>query len=158
VPWLDAADRCSALKYRFIDQIAKADKARRFHQKRRSGGVLFGANLAIGEADSLAIVEGELNSMSLWQACSHQGFHVVSLGPKANQAGLRALQRRIEQRPYRRVLAWLDEAADALAVANATRAVPMKSPNGRDANDILVAHGPEYLADLIEAVLRRSLR
>jgi DNA primase len=156
IPWIDARGTCTAIKYRFCDERAATDKSARFDQKWGSQQTIFGAQLATGEAETLVVTEGEFNAMSVWQAGHSQGYHVLSLGPRNNAIGLRALQRLITRRQYRRVITWLDEAVDATQTAVALDAVAMKSPNGNDANAILQTFGPTYLLALIEAVLRRS--
>jgi hypothetical protein len=87
---------------------------------------------------TIAIVEGEINAMSIWQAAHPTGLDVVSLGSESAQAPqwlLRAAQR------YGAVLVWLDAQERATALLRALGAqcgIAVHSPDG-DANDGLRA-------------------
>jgi len=57
----------------------------------------------------------------------------------------------IERHRYQHVVCWFDKGERAREVAKALpKAIPMKSPQGKDANDVLVAFGEGGLRRLIE--------
>lgn len=159
IPWIDAAGHYIALKYRFCDARAAAASGERFSQRAGSEALVFGANLlaARGETNTLVICEGELNSISIWLATQGLGYDVLSVGPQANTKCLPAIAKLIFDRRYARVVAWFDEPAHALCAASALpSAVPMRSPMGMDANDVLTQRGRHGLVELIEYVLARE--
>ena len=63
MPWLSGNRICN-VKFRFV---SPADERDRFNSKRGGEVILFGLqNVTLGE--TLILVEGEFNAMSLWQA------------------------------------------------------------------------------------------
>jgi hypothetical protein len=159
LPWIDARGRYMALKYRFIDDLAATDHNQRFSQKPGSEMVVFGVQLLdrSSQAHTLVVIEGEFNALAVWQATRGLGFDVLSTGPRGNFRCLPFIAKLLERRPYQRALAWLDEPEDSLrALQSLPSAVPMRSPGGMDANDVLLKHGPEQLIALIEGIFERS--
>lgn len=157
IPWRFEG-KITAIKYRFIDELAK-DKDRRFAQKRGSSPVIFG----IGKRRSniLCATEGEINAMSLCEALPE--FDHCSFGSQSNGPGLAALA----GLDYERMVIWVDERK--IVTDNKERfpdnAVWIISPGqvrlplvndalpGLDANDLLIAHGREYLREYVLAKL-----
>ena len=87
---------------------------------------------------TIAIVEGEINAMSVWQAAHPTGLDVVSLGSESAQAPQWLLQ---AAKRYGAVLIWLDAQERATALLRALGAqcgIALHSPDG-DANDGLRA-------------------
>lgn len=146
IPWQYSS--IHAIQYRFIG-VDKDDKnAVRFGQK--GGGVryLFGMQHCTvaepGQLDTLILVEGELNCVSLFQTIYGQyPCDVVSFGPQS-QLGNAEVARKaasLAQR-YRHVIVWADEPAVAIsALGVIPGALPVQSPvlDGKphDANDLL---------------------
>ena len=153
MPWLARDLRITALQYRFIASgLGKRD---RFAQKAGGERIIFGAtqrSARPGKTLGLILVEGELNALSIAQAldAAGLGLDVLSYGPQDNatRPELAAIAGQ-----YPRVLIWADEAGKALAASKALpHAVPLKSPNGLDANDLLQAG---KLAPFLATVLAR---
>jgi len=154
IPWFDGWGIVSAIKYRFIDELAAQDKNRRFTQKRDSEAILYGLHLITGGGPNrmLVAVEGEINAATIYQATRAEECDVVSIGAKKNEAGIVALDNLITKRAYSRVLIWLDDEADAQAAGarlKRHRAKLMKSPTGLDANDLNRLYGASVLKSLI---------
>ena len=153
LPWLDSQRRCTALKYRFVDEQARVDKHKRFTQKVDSESIIFGAHLVTGSSDTLVVVEGEFNCLTIWQASRSRGWHVLSLGSDRGSKGLAFLPRLMERNSYTRVVTWFDIGERARSVAAVLPgAIPMQSPRGLDANDILVRYGASALLGIIDAI------
>lgn len=135
LPW-KKGDKIKALQYRFIgDDIEHGE---RFGQKAGGERTLFGLDL-LAHRPALVLVEGELNAVSIWQAASDL-VDVVSFGPEDNidRAG-RYMQ--AVARGYERVIVWADKPERALHALSAIgrESTPVQSPNGQDANDLLIA-------------------
>ena len=83
----------------------------------------------------LLVVEGEINAMSVWQAAGESDLDVLSIGSEsaAIPSGMAALAAR-----YGRAMVWADRAEVAQRLMAALPgAYGVKSPGGRDANDLL---------------------
>lgn len=113
---------------------------------------------APGELETLFLVEGEANAISIFQ-CTFGLYaaDVLSFGPRANlrNAGVAPLAAKVAQR-YRRVFVWADEPSDAVrALGTIPNALPIRSPriDGKehDANDLLRAG---MLGDVIFDLIR----
>ena len=155
IPWLGAGGPATGIKFRFIDRRAATDKSKRFSQMAGSEQIVFGAQLACQGPELLVVVEGEFNAMSVWQASRPRAWAATSLGPEQNSRGLACLSASLARRPPSRIIAWFDRPERALAVANALPdAIPMQSPGGLDANDVLARYGPAVLVELIESISR----
>ena len=152
IPWM-AGDVVTEVKFRFPE--GTADNGDRFTSKAGGKQTLFGLQHLGAHHHTLLLCEGEVNAMSIWQALHDSGradrVDVVSFGAESGvKSGLVA---RLAGR-YQRVIVWADQARitrDALAVLGG-RAHGLKSPAGKDANDLLQAG---KLADFIAAVLER---
>lgn len=140
IPWLDG--RCVlAVQYRFfVPGLAHGD---RYAQRPGGERLLCGLHLLRG-ASTLVLVEGELNAVSIHQACPN--VDVLSWGPQANILRPCALEQldRVLNWGYARVLLWADDTALAERALAALKACPSRSecaavqpPTGLDANDLL---------------------
>jgi hypothetical protein len=137
LPWFGADGALQAIQYRFFGpEIARHD---RFSQKAGGQRSLFGLSQRNGR-ETLIITEGELNAISCWQV-AQSWADVLSIGSQENirQAHVSEALKSIAV-PYRRVIAWLDERARALTVAD--QIAPLNgaavwSKNDLDANDLL---------------------
>ncbi len=134
IPWFAESGEITAIKYRRIDN--KADM--RYWSEEGSTALLYGLHMIDRSARTLVIIEGELNAISVWQACRAMGISVVSIGSQKPSAAARAEVARVA-RDFQQVVVWCDEAerAQALLSAVGNRALPLQSPNGWDANDLL---------------------
>lgn len=135
LPW-QRKQTIKALQYRFIgDDIAHGE---RFGMKSGGERTLFGVDLLAGR-DTLIIVEGELNAVSIWQS-AHDLVDVVSFGPQDNIDRAGRYMRAVAG-GYKRVIVWADEPGRALQAQEAVgrESTPVQSPNGQDANDLLRA-------------------
>jgi len=159
IPWIEG-DTVTAVKYRFIDDLAAQDKGRRFTQRAGSSAVLFGCHLINSNPQLprvIVAVEGEMNAASIYQATKRDLCDVVSIGSKKTQAGLDALDQLINREKYARILIWTDEKDDAIAAGERLkhhRPKLMQSPKGMDANDILRLSGPLELVKLLAVPFR----
>lgn len=145
LPWQNR--RLTAVQYRFIG-VDKDDKdADRFGQAKGGERLLFGLQHCMEagprELQTLFLVEGELNAISIFQ--SAYGLYpvdVASFGPRSNiGAHNKDMIAKVASR-YRNVVVWADEPQDALAALGAVPgALPLQSPEidgkRRDANDLL---------------------
>lgn len=153
LPWM-AAGRLVAVRYRFLEPQTYTDdsggerKGERLVAESGSqfAGRLFGGQhlpewLRMSDQPGaerlrwLLIVEGEINGMSAWQVAAESGLDVLSLGSEAAKltpAAVATAQR------YGRVLCWADKAEVAQSLMQALPgAYGVRSPGGRDANDLL---------------------
>ena len=142
-------DAC-AVRYRFVTETPTGD---RYTSAGSTRGRLFGAQLVREYLDGardwyaegrrcLVLVEGELNAMSVHQACSATGVDALSTCSEA-QWRLPAWCVELASR-YGAVLTWFDKPETAAQVAQQIpRALPVRSPvqDGKkvDANDMLVS-------------------
>ncbi len=141
IPYLDVGDMITAVKYRFIDQRAKDNKASRFMMKTGSLPYLFGLQHIQESDQTLLFVEGEFNAISVAQ-CVPRGVAVVSAGSESNGNAniLHALAARFD-----RLVIWMDNPIRAMAMRDrmARDAQLLRSPvkDGRkwDANEMLKA-------------------
>jgi hypothetical protein len=147
LPWV-RGEVVKALQFRLLDHPTL-----RYWQRAGGERTLFGLDLLAGRP-ALVAVEGELNAVSLWQVV-HECADVVSFGPQSNLGQAAPYVRRLAQR-YRFVVAWADEASVARAALETMqqRGLALRSPEGRDANDLLQAG---LLGELMDAVLARGL-
>lgn len=161
LPWRNR--QISALQFRFLTD----DKSLRFGQLAGGERFLFGLqhlieagpDAAPGRLANLLLVEGEINALSLWQTIEDGRYpaDVVSFGPQANIRNhqVQRLAAAIARR-YKRVIVWADEPDAALAglgaLPPALRSLAVRSPNGRDANVLLVAGA---LDDVLFGLLKR---
>ncbi len=116
IPWLDLdGTSITAIQHRFIDP--DLGKGERYSQKPGSEPLLFGLQ-ALGSrgagdefgAETLCIVEGEINYMSLHQC----GVEALSVGSEVNAGNERTLTLLQKQLPgYQRLIFWFDNPAYA---------------------------------------------
>jgi hypothetical protein len=144
MPWL-VAGQVRAVRYRFLEVQEYTDtkgKERAEKQTAQAGsgfaGVLFGGQaLEREQAESrvLVLLEGEINAMSVHQVASAAGVDVLSVGSESQSltsAMVQALSR------YRQIFCWFDRPERARAAQKALPgSVPLQSPGGADANDLL---------------------
>ena len=109
IPWTDTGNVITAVKYRYNDELARQDKARRFSAMTGSILCLYGLQNILASDKVLLFVEGELNAVSVLQT-RPAGVSVISGGSEGNgnAALLRALARH-----YQRVVIWTDEPVKA---------------------------------------------
>jgi hypothetical protein len=108
IPWWDVDDDgyiITAVKYRFIDGLASEDKSRRFGQRKGSVPILFGTNYATPGNDTLLLLEGEFNALSVWQL---QLPRVACLSFGSQGGGKPEILQALATR-YRRVVIWCDD-------------------------------------------------
>lgn len=136
IPYFDG-NTITAVKYRFIDTIARQDKGRRFSMLQGSKPFLFGLSHVIPSAKGLLVVEGELNAVSIIQQMP-RGLATVSMGSETNTP---ALLKKLADR-YERVFIWMDDRE---------RAQEMQRRMGRDATLIEspIHRGQKYDANLM---------
>ncbi len=152
LPWIDEMGLVTAVKYRFIQPRKNAKgEFRRYGAEKGSGCLLFGLNGFIG-SDTLIVVEGEINALALAQSTP---FNVLSIGSQGNRTGVDLVRGVLRSRNVARVLFWFDEEERTKKVIGEQilGAAGMKSPDGKDAADILLTHGGAVLRELVEAVL-----
>lgn len=154
LPW-QGKGIVKAVQYRFFgDGIEHGD---RFAQRPGGERTLYGVDLVGTHFDTLALVEGELNALSIWQVVREIGIDhldVLSFGSESNAvSGIMAdLARR-----YRWVIVWADDpdatrkAMTALTGAHGLRSVE-KDGRKLDANALLQAGA---LGDFLRATLTR---
>lgn len=137
LPYMSAS-KIKAAQYRFIG--ADLEKSERFAQKAGGERTLFGGHM-IAKREILAILEGELNAVSLWQAAADV-LDVVSIGSEDNTTSAAPYAAKLAER-YAVVLVWTDKPTVARELSDAIgrRAVLMQSPKSDgaklDANEVL---------------------
>ena len=130
IPW-QANGVIKAVQYRLIEH-----PTRRFHQKYGSDRTLYGID-RLADPPVLFMVEGELNAVSIWQAAGDL-VDVVSFGPEGNIEKAAPYMRAVA-RKYQHVVVWADKPEKALFAKQAVgrESMPLQSPAGLDANDLL---------------------
>lgn len=108
IPHINSYGEITAVKYRFIDQLAQSDKTKRFAAKGGSEQLLFGSHLVNSSPWRIIIVEGELNALAISEAMSYSA-DVVSIGSQTNGSGLAMAREICSRHPGVPVLTWLDE-------------------------------------------------
>lgn len=149
MPWR-AGGHLVAVRFRFL---APADPKTKIVSAKGSqfAGRLFGGQalpefvgmpLAEGQQAAeaqrwLLITEGEINAASCWQAAGESRLDTLSMGSESAHLSEAAVK--IAQR-YGRVLVWADKGGIAQSLMQALPgAYGVRSPGGRDANDLLRA-------------------
>jgi len=159
LPWY-AAGRIVAVRYRFLEPQGKrkitAEAGSSF-----AGRLFGGQKLAPAEKRPdrfLLLVEGELNCVSVAQACGGYGrlmdfgVDVLSLGSESARLTPAAIE---AAQQYRKVIVWADRAEVARELAEALPgSYATKSPGGQDANDLLRAG---RLSGAVVAALMKAL-
>ena len=127
IPYLDVGDVITAVKFRFVDELANQDKIKRFAMMTGSKPYLFGLQHVLASDTTLLFVEGELNAISVLQTMP-RGVSVVSAGSEGN--GNAAILRALASH-YKQVVIWTDEPAKARTIRermNRPEAHILKSP------------------------------
>jgi hypothetical protein len=144
IPWL-VAGQVRAIRYRFLEVQRYTDtKGKEPAEKQTAqagsgfAGVLFGGQaLEREQAESrvLVLLEGEINAMSVHQVASTAGVDVLSVGSES-QSLTSAMVQALSH--YRQIFCWFDRPERARAAQAALPgSVPLQSPGGADANDLL---------------------
>lgn len=158
IPWYRGG-QVVAIRYRFLEsQTERGEKLKakgkygsRFATS--AGAVLFGHQALdwseVRSAQTIVLVEGEINAMSIRQAT---GFHVFSYGSEGS-THLSAKQLAFLNE-YERRIVW----ADRPQVAQKLRqqmpdAIALQSPEGKDANDLL---REGVLGEVMEIITERG--
>jgi hypothetical protein len=174
IPWLDRSGIITAIKYRFIDDLAQ-DKRRRFFQKKGSESLLFGLNACSKDSKprGIVIVEGEFNAMAIVQAVwfCETGRHdygpdgvggkviVLSVGSQGNSKGLEMARKYCEKYPGVNVMLWFDEEKQVKEAFKVfPKGIGVKSIDGLDANDILKTYGHHGLDHYVLSRLPKEAR
>lgn len=141
IPWISNSGIITAIKYRFIDDLAQ-DKGRRFFQKKGSESLLFGLNAYRKHFPrGIVIVEGEFNAMAIAQAVGGNVI-VLSVGSQGNSKGLEMARKYCEKYPGLNVMLWFDEEKQVKEAFKVfPKGIGVKSLDGLDANDILKTYG-----------------
>lgn len=127
IPWLDIGNVVTAVKYRYIDELARQGKGKRFSMMAGSMPYLFGLQHVLASDKTLLFVEGELNAISILQTLP-RGVSVVSTGADTN--GNAALLKTLASK-YNRVVIWTDDPDKARTIRermNRLEARILKSP------------------------------
>lgn len=124
----------AAVKLRFLDDHPDG---LRYIARKGSKPLIYGIEDSIPTHETLLIVEGELNRLSIKQ-CSPINTSVISPGSENISQAQRVVFSRLARR-FRRVLIWTDKGEKAKEIRGIMgRSCDLrKSPNGQDANDLL---------------------
>jgi DNA primase len=110
-------EKILGIKYRFIDQMAAGDKNNRYRSRIGSQFYLYGLSWISETHDTLLIVEGEFNALSLWQIAMI-GTSVISFGSESIKSEQITLARALAAR-FLRVIVWMDNPAKCRNVTTA---------------------------------------
>jgi hypothetical protein len=155
IPWFDtdpAGETITAIKYRFIDNLA-GDPKHRYTSWGRP--IIFGLHTAAGH-DRLILVEGEINAMSIVQTSAREllGIDALSFG---GQSGSRKSVLKRLVKDYRHVIVWADDPEKAKEIPSSldipTGALCSTSIDGLkyDANALLQKN---LLSDFLRAIIK----
>lgn len=110
IPWWDVStfDTITAIKYRFVDDLAQRDKRHRFMMAENSKTILFGLNAAAGQ-NILILTEGEFNAMSIQQTSDYFGLQIDALSFGSESGSRENILQQVAQ-DYKRVVVWADDA------------------------------------------------
>jgi DNA primase len=154
IPWYDTDETITAIKYRFIDDLAK-DKSHRYTMAKGSKQILFGLHMASGN-ETLILVEGEFNSMSITRVSTGDLLHVDALSFGSETATNADILRAVAD-DYQRVIIWADDPAHAntirLSLARPAEAICSPEISGvkYDANTLLQnRHLAQFLLETIK--------
>lgn len=150
IPWI--ADEIQAVKYRFPNTSHKE----RFSQKGGSLPRIFGQQ-NLTRYDRLVVIEGDLNALSVWQIINDEA-DVLSVGNDSSHSALDMAVAIAENRGYDSVACWFDTLQKAVKACQAfthSRAMPMFSRQGLDANDCLVKFGEDALREITREAFDR---
>ncbi len=141
VPSLDRDGRPLAVKYRYLDELGRTDKGRRFGALKGSTPLLFGLH-ALRDRTLLVVIEGEMNALAVWIALAACADVLSTGSQKVGEAALKVLRDMAAK--YSEVIVWADEPEAAKDIGKAIGSSELKrSPRGLDANDVLTRYGSE---------------
>lgn len=148
IPHLAINQQVLAVKYRFIYA-----KDKRYEMRDKSKPVLYGLQHANG-GETLFIVEGELNCISIWQ-CHLKGVNVISTGAESLSGHGKDMLPQLARR-YKKCVVWMDEEGIARQVGSLVgTATLLKSPKREsikyDANELLQR---DLLPGFLEVLLK----
>ena len=154
IPWFDDLGNITAVKYRYLKAWTNEQgKPQRYTAEKGSTALLFGL-IGCKGSDTLVVVEGEINALSLAQSVP---FDVVSIGSEQNSKGLDALTELVKVKGYSRLLFWFDKSKNAEEAAELfPGSAAMKSADGEDAADLLKEYGGGALVELVELMLSKQ--
>lgn len=146
IPWwdVDTFDTITAIKYRFIDDLAQRDKNRRFMMAEGSIKILFGLNAAAGQ-EVLILTEGEINAMSITQTSDYHGLKIDALS-FGSQSGIRETDLQRVSQDYRRVIVWADDAEKSNAIRLPNSRHPRAEAQGT--REVIYLSDPQLRGDL----------
>lgn len=104
IPWY-AGGQLVCIRYRYLEP----QDGNRYGLWGSPGNRLYGHHANVDPADTVVIVEGEVNALSIWQVAHHTRLHVLSTGTqvdRVSEAAVRAIAAR-----YSTVIIWADEPA-----------------------------------------------
>lgn len=152
IPHFDHPEAITGVKVRFVDDHPQGQ---RYTARPGSKFYLYGLFEITGAADTLLILEGEINALSVMQ-CRPARVNTLSIGSDNFTEAQAALLKPLAT-CHRRVMIWTDEPAKSEKVKTAIAKVEaerLKSPmiDGRkhDANELLQAG---ILSDFISTIL-----
>lgn len=141
----------------------RTEKNKKWWKMHAGSKEVFGLNLVPDDAENLIVVEGEIDAMSIYQATKGK-FNVIATGGAAEKNFVKFLNEKfLEQKP--RILVLFDP--DDAGRKNAPKLCRLLEKNNFtadfkfltenfskvDANQILVEHGEEKLAELVEKLI-----
>jgi hypothetical protein len=128
LPWIEE-DRIAAIQYRFI--APDAQRYTRFGYQGYYGETCL-YRLPAKHVDTLVIVEGEFNALSIWQ--EDRQLDVVSFGSEnMTSKTVTAIQAAVQR--YERVMVWTDKTTVAEHLISAIGKPAEVISSGHDAND-----------------------
>ena len=150
IPHLDNCWKLTAVKLRLIDD---SPQGFRYISRKGSKPLLWGLHTTFDKHETLVLVEGELNAISI-RHCIPVGVSILSFGSE-NLTPAQVALLPILARKYERVIVWTDkgEKAREAQTAIGKRCELLKSPYGQDANDLLKAG---LLAEFMKGILPKS--
>jgi hypothetical protein len=158
IPWMDEEETITAIKYRFIDELAK-DKRYRYTMAKGSKQILFGLQIAGGH-ETLFLVEGEFNAASIaQQVTALEGYSVDALSFGSETTSHERILQAVACE-YRQVIVWADdpEHSSKICASLGRPADAICSPEidglKYDANTLL-QNG--YLAQFLREMIKRPV-
>lgn len=151
IPWWDEVETITAIKYRFVDDVANQDKKKRFGMARGSKPILFGLHAAASQV-TLILCEGEFNAMSISQIAAREVLHLDAISFGSQNGGYAEILREVAS-DYQRVIVWADDPTKAndIRISLACHAEALCSPEidgmKYDANALLQKG---YLAEFLK--------
>jgi hypothetical protein len=152
LPHFDHTEALTGVKVRFVDDHPQG---LRYSARPGSRFYLYGLFSLSGHRDTLVILEGEINALSIMQ-CRPAGVNILSIGSDNFTAAQAAMLTPLVKH-HRRVVIWMDEPARSEKVKAAIARVDaerlrstMIDGKKNDANELLQAG---LLADFLSTVL-----